>query len=117
MTRVVKMKTEEGFYTRSIQGLCLLEETERKGNQPKIQDVWSGLECSGEKATWAGFWTRFVSEFRRADTLDRLEAELRNRRQEPNEALSPYFYTMIMLMKKLEMETNESMSIPENLEQ
>ena len=53
-----------------------------------------------EPATWAEFRTRFLSEFRRADTRDRLEAELRNRRQGLNEAVRPYFYNMLMLIKK-----------------
>ena len=39
MTRVVQRKTEEG----PIDELCLLEETQGKGDQPKIEDVWSGV--------------------------------------------------------------------------
>ena len=52
-----------------------------------------------EPATWAEFRTRFLSEFRRADTRD-LESQLRNRRQGPNEAVRPLFYNMLMFIKK-----------------
>ena len=69
-----------------------------------------------EPATWAESRTRFLTEFRRADTRDRLEAELKNRRQGRNESVRPYFYNMLMLIKKLERETGESMSVPEKLE-
>ena len=69
-----------------------------------------------EPAIWAEFRTRFLAEFRRADTRDRLEAELKNRRQGRNESVRPYFYNMLMLIKKLERETGESMSVPEKLE-